>query len=76
MSSGILVLFTGIRYLDLIVGAGIGLYVIREAIEIISDRASRSGKRRRERTRMASAAPLVEKPIGGRALYLARDVTA
>lgn len=37
MTSGILVLFTGIRYLDLIVGAGIGLYVIREAIEIISD---------------------------------------
>ncbi len=37
IASGIAVLLTGIRALDLIVGAGIGLYVIREATEILSD---------------------------------------
>jgi len=35
--SGIAVLVTGIRYFDLVVGAGIGLYVAREALEILSD---------------------------------------
>jgi cation diffusion facilitator family transporter len=35
--SGIAVLLTGYRSLDLVVGAGIGLYVIREAIEILGD---------------------------------------
>lgn len=41
--SGIAVLLTEIRALDLIVGAGIGIYVIREAFEILSDaRASRA----------------------------------
>lgn len=35
--SGIAVLLTGSRYFDLVVGAAIGLYVIREAFEIIAD---------------------------------------
>lgn len=35
--SGIAVLLTGSRYFDLVVGAAIGLYVIREAFEIIGD---------------------------------------
>ena len=35
--SGIAVLLTGLRALDLVVGAGIGLYVIREAFEILGD---------------------------------------
>ena len=35
--SGIAVLVTKLRALDLIVGAGIGIYVIREAFEILSD---------------------------------------
>ena len=35
--SGIAVLLTEIRALDLIVGAGIGVYVIREAFEILAD---------------------------------------
>jgi cation diffusion facilitator family transporter len=35
--SGIAVLATGIRYFDLVVGAGIGLYVAREALEILGD---------------------------------------
>lgn len=35
--SGIAVLLTGFRFLDLVVGAGIGIYVIKEAIEILSD---------------------------------------
>lgn len=33
--SGIAVHFTGIRYFDLAVGAAIGLYVVKEAIEIL-----------------------------------------
>lgn len=41
--SGIAVLLTGMRALDLIVGAGIGLYVVREAFEILGDaRAARN----------------------------------
>lgn len=45
--SGIAVLLTGIRALDLIVGAGIGIYVIREAFEILSDaRESRAAANR------------------------------
>lgn len=34
--SGIAVHFTGIRYFDLAVGAAIGLYVVKEAIEILN----------------------------------------
>ncbi|MBX7482551.1 cation diffusion facilitator family transporter [Qipengyuania qiaonensis] len=43
--SGLAVLATGSRYFDLIVGAAIGLYVMREAFEIISNarRAQRAG---------------------------------
>ena len=35
--SGALVAFTGIRYFDLIVGTAIGVYVIKEAIEILRE---------------------------------------
>lgn len=35
--SGLIVMATGIRWLDLLVGAGIGLFVIREALEILGD---------------------------------------
>lgn len=35
--SGALVAFTGIRYFDLIVGTAIGLYVIKEAFEILRE---------------------------------------
>lgn len=35
--SGVAVIATGWRYLDLIVGAAIGLYVIKEAIEILGE---------------------------------------
>ena len=35
--SGLAVLLTGIRYFDLIVGAAISVYVIREAIEILTE---------------------------------------
>jgi len=43
--SGVTVLATGWRYVDLIVGAAIGLYVVKEAIEILSEarEAGRSG---------------------------------
>ena len=34
--SGIAVLLTGIRYFDLVVGAAIGLYVVKEALEILA----------------------------------------
>jgi cation diffusion facilitator family transporter len=45
--SGIAVLATGIRYFDLVVGAAIGLYVIKEALEILSEaREARSATRR------------------------------
>lgn len=41
--AGIGVLLTQIRYFDLVVGAAIGAYVIREALEILSDaRSARS----------------------------------
>ena len=33
--SGIAILVTGLRYFDLVVGAAIGLYVVKEALEII-----------------------------------------
>ena len=36
MISGLLVLLTGSRFPDLLVGGGIGIYVIKEAIEILS----------------------------------------
>jgi cation diffusion facilitator family transporter len=42
--SGIALLLTGFRYLDLIVGAGIGLYVIREAIEILGEAREARGR--------------------------------
>ena len=35
--AGIAVLLTGVRYIDLAVGTGIGVYVIKEAIEILRD---------------------------------------
>lgn len=35
--SGTLIAFTGIRYFDLIVGSAIGLYVIKEALEILRE---------------------------------------
>ena len=35
--SGIAVLATGFRYIDLMVGAAIGFYVIRELIEILGE---------------------------------------
>jgi len=35
--SGVLVLTTHLPWLDLIVGAGIGLYVIKEAVEILRE---------------------------------------
>lgn len=42
--SGIAVLVTGLRYFDLVVGAAIGLYVVKEALEILGRaRAARAG---------------------------------
>jgi Co/Zn/Cd efflux system component len=35
--SGLLILLTGFRFLDLMVGAGIGLFVVKEAVEIIGE---------------------------------------
>lgn len=35
--AGLVLLLTGYRYADLLVGAGIGLYVIKEAIELIKE---------------------------------------
>ncbi|MEJ2408252.1 MAG: cation transporter [Novosphingobium sp.] len=46
--SGMAVLTTGIRYFDLAVGAGIGAYVVREALEIL-------GAARQEKTANRSA---------------------
>lgn len=44
--SGVAVFTTGIRYFDLVVGAAIGLYVIKEALEILSEaREARSATR-------------------------------
>lgn len=37
IASGILVLLTGSRYPDLVVGGAIGIYVVREALEILSE---------------------------------------
>lgn len=37
IASGIAVLLTGNRLFDLLVGAGIGIYVAREAVEILSE---------------------------------------
>lgn len=34
--SGIAVLLTGMRYFDLVVGAAVGVYVVREALEILA----------------------------------------
>jgi cation diffusion facilitator family transporter len=44
MLSGLLVAVTGLRYPDLVIGALIGLYVINESVEILSDarKASRA----------------------------------
>ncbi|WP_238532612.1 cation diffusion facilitator family transporter [Novosphingobium pentaromativorans] len=38
--SGLAVMLTGLRYFDLFVGAAIGVYVIREALEILKDARS------------------------------------
>lgn len=35
--SGLAVLVTGYRYFDLVVGAGIAVFIVREALEILSD---------------------------------------
>lgn len=35
--SGLAVMLTGVRYFDLVVGAAIGLYVVREALEILKE---------------------------------------
>lgn len=35
--SGVLVVVTGSRWIDLLVGAGIGVYVLREALEILGE---------------------------------------
>ena len=35
--SGVLVMVTGIKSIDLVVGCGIGLYVLKEAIEILRE---------------------------------------
>lgn len=43
IASGLIVLWTGFRFVDLIVGAGIGLYVIKEATEILGD-ARKAGR--------------------------------
>ena len=44
IASGVAVLLSGIRFFDLIVGAGIGLYVVKEAFEILADaRSARRG---------------------------------
>ncbi|WP_374572668.1 cation diffusion facilitator family transporter [Phenylobacterium sp.] len=42
--SGLLVLATGLRWLDLMVGAGIGAYVIREAVEILGQARAARGQ--------------------------------
>ena len=42
--SGLLVMMTGVRYADLLVGAAIGVYVIKEALEIL--REAREAKSR------------------------------
>lgn len=37
IASGLAIMFTGWRFIDLIVGCGIGLYVIKEAMEILGE---------------------------------------
>jgi Co/Zn/Cd efflux system component len=37
MVSGLLVLLSGSRFPDILVGAAIGVYVVREALEILSE---------------------------------------
>lgn len=37
IASGVVVLWTGVRAVDLIVGAAIGCYIIKEAFEILGD---------------------------------------
>ena len=44
IASAALVLLTGSRFPDLIVGAAIGLYVVREAVEILKDAHSEAGQ--------------------------------
>ncbi len=52
IASGVVVLLSGIRYFDLIVGAGIGLYVIKEALEILREaREARQASYESGRTR-------------------------
>jgi len=47
--SGLLVLLTGSRFPDLVAGAGIGIYVIKEAIEILREaHEARVGEERRD----------------------------
>ncbi len=49
MLSGLLVLLTGSRFPDLVAGAGIGIYVIKEAIEILREaHEARVGEERRD----------------------------
>ena len=43
IASGLLVLLTGSRYPDLVVGAAIGIYVVREAREILSEAREERG---------------------------------
>jgi cation diffusion facilitator family transporter len=47
--SGLLVLLTGSRFPDLVVGGAIGIYVIKEAIEILGEaHEARAGRERRD----------------------------
>jgi len=49
MFSGLLVLLTGSRFPDLVVGGAIGIYVIKEAIEILREaHEARAGEERRD----------------------------
>lgn len=43
IASGLLVLLTGSRYPDLVVGAAIGIYVVREALEILREAREERG---------------------------------
>ena len=44
IASGLLVLLTGSRYPDLVVGAAIGIYVVREALEILREAREERGR--------------------------------
>jgi Co/Zn/Cd efflux system component len=49
MLSGLLVLLAGSRFPDLVVGGAIGIYVIKEAIEILREaHEARAGEERRD----------------------------